>query len=179
MIVLQIRVHIESPKEITISTQFNSSSHVQISSDETSEFSYSFKVQYLPPVVLTCLLPKSYPSHLPPHFTMSVQWLDSSKISSLCCMLDSIWNEQPGQEVIYQWAEWLQSSSLSYLGFNEEIILGPYDIIHTADKRAISKSVSPDVDIPSIKSYNDEQCHENFVKNFHECHICYSEYPGI
>ncbi|KAL8104051.1 uncharacterized protein LOC141677297 isoform X2 [Apium graveolens] len=175
----QIHVHIESLKDITVSTQFNSSSHVQISSDATSEFLYSFKVQYLPPVVLTCLLPKSYPSHLPPHFTMSVQWLNSSNISSLCCMLDSIWNEQPGQEVIYQWAEWLQSSSLSYLGFEEEIILGPYDRIHTADKRAISKCVSPDVDIPSLKSYNDEQCHENFVKNFHQCHICYSEYPGV
>ncbi|WOG92849.1 hypothetical protein DCAR_0312126 [Daucus carota subsp. sativus] len=175
----QIYVHIESLKDITISTQLNSSSHVQITSDDTPEFSYSFKVQYLPPIVLTCLFPRSYPSHLPPYYTMSVQWLDSSKISSLCCMLDSIWNEQPGQEIIYQWVEWLQSSSLPYLGFDEEVILGPYDIIHIGDKRAISASVSPDVDIPSLKSYNDEQCHVNFVKNFHECHICYSEYPGV
>lgn len=93
-------------------------------------------------------------------------------------MLDSIWKEQLGQEIIYLWVEWLQSSSLSHLGFDEVITLGPYGTDHTEDKRAISGCVSHDVDIPFMKSYNDEQCHENFRKNFHDCCICFNEYAG-
>lgn len=174
----QIHVHLEALTELTISTKLNSSKDLETNNDGSNDFSYSFKVQYLPPIVLTCLLPKSYPSHLPPYFTISVQWLESSKISNLCSMLDSIWKEQPGQEVIYQWAEWLHSSSLSYLGFDKEIILGPYGVRHTGDRRAISGCISPDADIPSLKSYNDEQRHEDFCKNLHECCICFSEYSG-
>lgn len=142
------------------------------------DFSYSFKVQYLPPIVLTCLLPRSYPSHLPPYFTISVQWLHSARISDLCSQLDSIWKEQEGQEVIYQWAEWLQNFSLSYLGFDKEIMLGPYGIGNTGERRAVSGSVSPDVDVPFIRSYNEEKFHENFLKTLHECLICFSEYAG-
>lgn len=177
-ILLQIHIHIETPKGLTISVRLNSPSDIETKSDGHPEFSYSFKVQYLPPIVLTCVLPRSYPSHLPPHFTISVQWLNSSKISNLCSMLDSIWKEQPGQEVLYQWVEWLNSSTLSYLGYDDEIILGPYGVRHAGDKRAMSGCVSPDVDIPSMKTYNEEQRIENFRKDFHECCICFSEYPG-
>lgn len=94
-------------------------------------------------------------------------------------MLDEIWKEQPGQEVVYQWVEWLHGSCLSYLGFDKEIVLRPYCKGHSEDRRAISRSVSLDVDIPSMKSYNDGKCHENFSKNFHECCICFTEYSGI
>ncbi|OMO93340.1 Zinc finger, RING-type [Corchorus olitorius] len=106
------------------------------------------------------------------------EWLHSARISELCSQLDSIWKEQEGQEVIYQWAEWLLNFSLSYLGFDKEVMLGPYDMENTGDRRAISGSVSPDVDVPFIRSYNDEKCHENFLKSLHECSICYSEYAG-
>lgn len=175
---LQIHIHIELPNEITITAKLNSSSDLEPKSESSDNFSYSFKVQYLPPIVLTCLLPKSYPSHQPPHFTLSVLWLDSIMISNLCSIMDSIWMEQPGQEVIYQWVEWLHSSSLSYLGFDTEITLGPYGVRNTEDRRAFSECVSPDVDVPYIRSYNDERLRENFQKNFHECCICFSEYAG-
>lgn len=166
------------PREISLSTKLNSSGFLETESDSLEEFSYTFKVEYLPPIILECVLPKSYPSHIPPYFTVSVKWLDLAKISSLCDMLDDIWNNQPGQEIIYQWVEWLHSSSFSFLGFDQEIILGPYGLKNDGDKRAISGSISPDVDIPSLKSYNDEQRQENFFKNFHECCICFSEFAG-
>lgn len=175
---MQIHIHVEAPGEIAVTTKFNSSSDLKTRSDGSDEFSYSFKVQHLPPIMLTCLLPKSYPSHLPPYFTISVQWLHSSKISHLCSELDSIWREQPGQEVMYQWVEWLQNSSLLYLSFDKEIILGPYGVRYAGDRRAITGSVSPEVDIPFIRSYNDERLHENFHKNLHECCICFSEFAG-
>ncbi|KAK9275243.1 hypothetical protein L1049_022505 [Liquidambar formosana] len=174
----QIHIHCEAPSELTISAKLNLSGDLRAKSGGRDEFSYSFKIQHLPPIVLTCLLPKSYPSHLPPYFTIYVPWLDSVRISNLCSMLDSKWMEQPGQEVIYHWVEWLQNSSLSHLGLDEEIILGPYGTRHTGDRRAVSGSVSPDVDIPSMKNYNDEKFHENFLQNFHECCICFSEYAG-
>ncbi|OVA02886.1 zinc finger protein [Macleaya cordata] len=184
----QINIHIETPDELTISTELHSSSgkvkfggkagDSMARTDNSNKYFYTFKVQYLPPVVLTCLLPKSYPSHLCPCFTISVQWLDSMRISNLCQMLDSIWMEQSGQEVIYQWVEWLQSSSLPYLGFDKEIVLGPYNMPNAGDRRAVSGSVSPDVDIPSMMNYNDDKCHEIFRQNLHECCICFSEYAG-
>lgn len=174
----QIHVYIETPEELTISTKLNSSQDLNTNTDNLQEFSYSFEVRYLPPIVLTCLLPKSYPTHRPPYFTISVRWLDSLKILSLCSMLDSIWKDQSGQEVVYSWAEWLHSSTLSYLGFNKEIFLGPYGVKHRSDPRSISGCISPDVDIPSLKSYNEEQRLEDFRKKFHECCICFSEFAG-
>lgn len=94
-------------------------------------------------------------------------------------MLDLLWNEQPGQEILYQWVDWLHSSSLPYLGFDEELVLGPYNLESASDRRALSGSISADVDIPSMKSYNSEREHQNFLNGAHECGICFSEYAGI
>ncbi|XP_010276859.1 PREDICTED: E3 ubiquitin-protein ligase RNF14 [Nelumbo nucifera] len=184
----QIHIHIESPHELTVFAKLNSSNEKLkfggkggdpiTASSASDEFSYTFKVQHLPPIILACLLPKSYPSHTSPYFTISIQWLDSAKIASLCSMLDSIWMEQPKREVIYPWVEWLCSSSLSYLGFDKEIVLGAYDMQDTGDRRAISGIISPDVVIPSIMSYNAEKCHVNFLQDLHECCICFSEFAG-
>ncbi|KAH0643688.1 hypothetical protein KY290_033274 [Solanum tuberosum] len=175
----QIHVHIEVPDELTVSVNLNSSGALGIPDDSSPEFSYSLKVEHLPPIVLTCLLPKSYPSHLAPLFTISVQWLNSANVSSLCSMLDSIWKEQLGQEVLYQWVEWLHAFSLSHLQFDREIKLGFCAERHIGDRRAISGTVSPEVDIPSLKSYDEEQRHENFRRNIHQCCICFSEFPGM
>ncbi|XP_055961997.1 uncharacterized protein LOC130014692 [Mercurialis annua] len=172
----QIRVQIEARNELTVTANLNSLGNLKMKSE--SNYSYSLKLQYLPPIVLSCLLPKSYPSHQSPYFTISVQWLDSIRISKLCSMLDVIWADQPGQEVIYQWVEWLHTSSLSCLGAEQEITLGPYGTKHLEDVRAVSGIVSPEMDIPSLRNYNDEQCHETFRQNLHECVICYSEYAG-
>ncbi|KFK45014.1 hypothetical protein AALP_AA1G333500 [Arabis alpina] len=169
----QIHVNVEATSEYTVSAKLN----VQVDSSE--DFLYSFKAQHLPPIVLTCLLPKAYPSHLTPYFVTSVQWMNHDKISSLCSMLDSIWKEQPGQEVLYQWTDWLQNSSMSHLGFDNEIALGPYGVPCSRDKRAFSGSCSPDADIPFIRSYDDEKRRESFLKSLHECCICYSESAGI
>ncbi|KAL0313561.1 UNVERIFIED_CONTAM: hypothetical protein Sradi_5755400 [Sesamum radiatum] len=146
----QAHIHVEVPKGIRVTAKLNSSGFHETRDDGSSDFSYSFQVEYLPPIILTCLLPKSYPSIEAPYFTISAQWLGSAKISDLCCKLNSIWQEQAGQEVIYQWVEWLQGCSLSYLGFDDEIILGPYVVRHDEDRRAISVSVSPNIDIPSM-----------------------------
>ncbi|PIN22822.1 putative E3 ubiquitin ligase [Handroanthus impetiginosus] len=170
----QAHIHVEVPKGLRITAKFDS----EKSNNNSSEFSYSFEVEYLPPIILTCLLPQSYPSMHAPYFTISVQWLGSSQISRLCSKLDSIWQELAGQEVVYQWVEWLRSCSLSFLGFDDEVVLGPYGVRNHEDRRAISRSVSTDIDIPLIKSYDAEQHHEDFCRNIQECCICFSEFAG-
>ncbi|CAA0262158.1 unnamed protein product [Arabidopsis thaliana] len=172
----QVHVNVEATSEYTISTKLNLQAD---SSKESEDFLYSFKAQHLPPIVLKCLLPKAYPSHLPPYFLISVQWMNPDKISSLCSKLDSLWSEQPGQEVLYQWTDWLQNSSISHLGFDNEIVLGPYGVTCSRDKRAVFGSRSPDSDIPYIRSYDDEKRHDSFVQSLHECCICFSESAGI
>ncbi|KAL7123625.1 hypothetical protein ACP275_01G117500 [Erythranthe tilingii] len=171
----QAHIHIEVPKGVRITANFGSDKRDDISSD----FSYSFEVEYLPPIILTCLLPKSYPSNSAPYFTISVQWMGSSRISELCLKLDAIWLQNAGHEVIYEWVEWLHSCTLSHFSFDAEILLGPYGLRQdNKDMRAISSSVSPDIDIPSLKSYNEEQKHHNFCRNMQQCRICFSEFPG-
>ncbi|KAK9120533.1 hypothetical protein Syun_018150 [Stephania yunnanensis] len=184
----QMHIHVQAPDEITVSTKLHNFNEVlkikkttSASEAETSSsggFLYSFKVQHLPPIVLTCSLPKSYPSHNPPHFTIYVEWLDYLRISSLCSMLDSKWIEQPGQEVIYKWVEWLQNSSLPHLVIDNEIVLGPYDKLPCRDRRCISGSASPYVDISRLMNYNDEKSRDIFRRNLHECSICFTEYAG-
>ncbi|KAL5712942.1 RBR-type E3 ubiquitin transferase [Ranunculus cassubicifolius] len=173
----QIAIHIEPPTEFTVSAKLHSRNE-NLAPSTSNAFDYSFQVEHLPPIVFTCLLPKSYPSHSPPLFTISVQWLDSVRVSSLCRALDSLWTDQPGQEVIYNCLDWLHTSSLTYLGIDKELVLGPYNTPDAEDERAISKSVSPDVDIRFMRNYNDDKCHEIFSASLHECCICCSKYAG-
>uniref|UniRef100_A0A453A5B2 RBR-type E3 ubiquitin transferase n=1 Tax=Aegilops tauschii subsp. strangulata TaxID=200361 RepID=A0A453A5B2_AEGTS len=85
-------------------------------------------------------------------------------------------------EVIYQWVQRLQSSSLSYLGFDDEIILRKADQTYAqdgGDKRALTYNAPPDVTIPRIIRYNDDKRHEAFLYAIHYCTICFSEFPGV
>ncbi|OAY65079.1 E3 ubiquitin-protein ligase RNF14 [Ananas comosus] len=185
---LQAYVYCEVSDGISVSAKLHSDTgkltsgvnrHADMAiSENTNEFIYTFRVQYLPPILLTCLLPQSYPSHHPPLFTITAQWLDKAKISSLCRMLDTIWIAQPGQEIIYQWVYWIQNSSLSHLGFDSGVMLGVSDKPEAADRRALSGSASPEFIIPLMMSYNDEKRHEAFLNNLHQCDICFSDYAG-
>ncbi|KAI3812571.1 hypothetical protein L1987_17282 [Smallanthus sonchifolius] len=74
--------------------------------------------------------------------------------------------------------EWLHTCAVSYLGFNEEIVLGPYGVERQGDPRALLGCVSPDVDVPSLKSYNEEKRLQNFLKTLQECCICFGEFAG-
>jgi E3 ubiquitin-protein ligase RNF14 len=148
---------------------------------DEDELVYKFRVEHLPPILLTCLLPSSYPSHRPPLFTLSTEWLDKGMISLLCHMLDMIWEGQHGMEITYQWVQWLQSSSLSHLGFSSEVVLSKGDVICDKDgwdKRACADNASPDAIIPRMMRYNDNKHHEAFLNAIHNCMICFSELPG-
>ncbi|GJN26565.1 hypothetical protein PR202_gb14506 [Eleusine coracana subsp. coracana] len=174
----QIHVHCEVPDGISVSAElFQGGDH-----DTDSRIFHTFRVQHLARISITCLMPLSYPSHQPPFFTLHVQWLDGVKVSSLCHMLDLIWAQQPGQEVVYEWVQWLQNSVLSHLGFGDGIVIRQFDsdsMMASVDVRAVGEIISVESIVHWLISYNEEQCHESFLSGFHDCMICLSEYAGI
>ncbi|GJN26563.1 hypothetical protein PR202_gb14504 [Eleusine coracana subsp. coracana] len=171
----QIHVHCEIPGGVSVSAELFQG--VDAAKDSLI---HTFSVQYLAPISLTCLMPPSYPSHHPSYFTVSVQWLEQKNISSLCQMLDSIWLQQPGQEVIYEWVQWLQSSALSHLGFDDGIVIRQSDsVMAPMDVRAVVQIMPIESVVQWLSSYNEEQCHESFISGLHDCMICLSEHAGI
>lgn len=184
---LKMSIHVELPENIAITVRLPStSSKCELSGNNNRSSSkdvlvgniYTFNVQYLLPIALTCVLPKSYPCFMPPQFTILAYWLDSDSISKLCNSLDNIWAGESGQVVLYKWAEWLRSSSLSHLGFQHEILLDPFNTQIKTDWRALSGFSSIDVDIPRLMQYNDEKRNQLFCSTLHLCPICFNEYPG-
>jgi E3 ubiquitin-protein ligase RNF14 len=97
------------------------------------------------------IVPKPSPSILYAQRTME----DSVKISSLCDMLDSFWAQQPGQEILYEWVQWLQSYVLSHVGFGDGIVIRQSDMmIGPVDVRAVGKIVSVESVVQCLISYN-------------------------
>jgi len=147
-------------------------------SQDVGELFYACRLKHLPPVVLTCLLPRSYPSTCAPYFTISAKWLDEPKVSYLCTMLDEIWTEIPGQEVVYRWVDWLNSSSWSCISLNDSIVLVPDATSDVVDERAIAGKVLVDSTIPLMQDYDENRSQEIFLKSLLECGICLSENTG-
>ncbi|PUZ77174.1 hypothetical protein GQ55_1G349400 [Panicum hallii var. hallii] len=144
-------------------------------SQDVGELFYTCSLKHLPPVVLTCLLPWSYPSTCAPYFTISAKWLDEPKFSYLCAMFDEIWTELLGQEVVYRWVDWLNSSSWSCISLNNSIILVPDATSDVVDERAIAREVLVGSTIPLMQDYDEKRSQEIFLKSLHECGICLSE----
>ncbi|KAB8096722.1 hypothetical protein EE612_025292 [Oryza sativa] len=171
----QVHVHCEIPDGISVSAELSRDDN----RDQNSRFFDTFSVQHLAPISFTCLMPPSYPSHHAPYFTLSSQWLDTVKVSSLCLMLDTIWSQQLGLEVVYGWVQWLQSSALSHLGFNDGIVIQqPDSMMGPVDVRVVAEIVSVESAVQWLISYNEEQCHESFLIGLHDCMICFTERAG-
>ncbi|CAD6259801.1 unnamed protein product [Miscanthus lutarioriparius] len=139
------------------------------------EFSYTCDFEYLPPLILTCLLPRSYPSKDPPSFAVTAKWMDGPYVSQLCQMLDTIWAGLPGQEVVYQWVEWLHNSSMSYLWIDGNMTLGPDIVNHNGDNRAISTTNSLESVIPLMLNYSSKKRYQAFLEAIHMCMICLNQ----
>jgi E3 ubiquitin-protein ligase RNF14 len=192
--VLQIKVHVEIPESLKIVAEVPWSSEIKddgnvastSSSSSSHENKHLFTVQTLPPISLLCVLPCTYPSHSPPLFTLTCIWLNSKKLSSLCSCLDKEWEDTSPEVVVWRWAEWLRSQSLSYLGVSEELELGPYNEMRAGyrtqeeyDERAVSASESFDVDIPRLLRFNEETRNKEFLESLQECSICLTnDQPG-
>nr|CAB3450754.1 unnamed protein product [Digitaria exilis] len=140
---------------------------------------YACSLQHLPPITLTCLLPRSYPSTRAPHFVIVAKWLDEPEVSRFCSVLDEIWAELPGQEVVYRWADWLSGSSWFCIASDGQVVLGPdASSAARADERAIGRSLILDSTIPLMQRYSEERSQETFDQSVHECGVCFCENTG-
>lgn len=156
---------------------------------------YACSLEHLPPITLTCLLPRSYPSTRAPYFVVASKWLDEPEVSAFCSVLDEIWAELPGQEVVYRWADWLSDSSWSCIIDSSDddqmvLVLGP-DAAATAAggssvgcsgsdgrRRAIGRRLILDSTIPLMRRYSEERSQDVFEQSIHECGVCLSENTG-
>ncbi|XP_045088751.1 uncharacterized protein [Aegilops tauschii subsp. strangulata] len=165
---IQIHVHREIPDGISVPTELQSV-------DDYPDNQFTFSVKHLAPISLTCLMPPSYLSHHPPYFFLSVQWLDTVKVSTLCHMLESIWAHQSAQEVVF---EWVQGFTLSHLGFDGGIIIRMSDsTMAPVDARVVGEILSVEDVVQRLINYDEEQCLETFIRGLHVCAICFSEHP--
>lgn len=83
------------------------------------------QVVYLPPISMLLQLPTSYPSTSEPLVQLHANWLTQQQAASLEQGLKVAWEDQgPGAPVVFLWAEWLRSHSLSCLGVAGSLPLG-------------------------------------------------------
>lgn len=133
---------------------------------------------YLPPLRLIYRPLAYYPSHCPPSFVLSTNWLSENALSKLCKGLDGLWEEQVGDVVIYTWAEWLRTNCLSQLDIFNELVLEVNSECKRHESRVFSGCSSPDMVIPALMRYNEERKNDQFQKSLHTCCICFTEQLG-
>ncbi|KAK3143827.1 hypothetical protein QOZ80_4AG0305490 [Eleusine coracana subsp. coracana] len=93
-------------------------------------------------------------------------------------MLDTIWAELPGQEVVYQWVEWLRNSSRSHIWFDGKMTLGPDIATDNIDNHVISRKTSLDSVIPMMLTYSSKKRQKAFLQDVHMCTICLNQSKG-
>jgi E3 ubiquitin-protein ligase RNF14 len=96
--------------------------------------------------------------------------MDVAQVSQLWEMLDTIWAELKGHEVVYQWVEWLRDSSRSHLWFDGKITLGPDIVTHDRYNHAISRTNSLEAVIPLMMSYSSKKQYQAFLEDLHSLH---------
>lgn len=129
----------------------------------------SLTLEHLPPLRLTCTLPASYPSHRPPKFALSSVWLSRLQLAVLCQGLDRVWEENPGQVVVYSWADWLSRETFETLGLGERFEIGRTrggkgkgKEIEGEDERAKAEGWGVQDVLPRLLRYNEEKTMEDF-----------------
>eukprot|EP00301_Raphidiophrys_heterophryoidea_P004560 c11976_g1_i2.p1 GENE.c11976_g1_i2~~c11976_g1_i2.p1 ORF type:complete len:751 (-),score=151.90 c11976_g1_i2:251-2503(-) len=72
-------------------------------------WSVPIQLQYLPAIRLTATLPLSYPSTLPPVFTLTCDWLSANQITGISKQLHQVWASQVGSPVLFAWMDAISS----------------------------------------------------------------------
>ncbi|KAF8702286.1 hypothetical protein HU200_033054 [Digitaria exilis] len=96
----------------------------------------------------------------------------------VCAKLFALNSKLPGQEVMYQWVEWLRNTSRSYLWMDGNITLGTDVATYDTDNRAIPRTKSLESVIPLMLSYISKKCYQAFLEDLHMCMICLNQTKG-
>ncbi|MCO5548539.1 hypothetical protein L7F22_001999 [Adiantum nelumboides] len=174
-----ILIHVEVPSVLDVSVKLPIPSEaLTVRADVATEKIHACTLQYLPPLRLIYRPPAYYPSDCPPSFVLSTNWLSEDDLSKLCKGLDGLWQEQVGNVVIYMWAEWLRTYCLPHLGIFNELMLETHYEWKRHELRVFSGCSSPDIIIPALMRYNEEQKNDYFLKSLYPCCICFTEHLG-
>ncbi|KDQ63877.1 hypothetical protein JAAARDRAFT_54068 [Jaapia argillacea MUCL 33604] len=162
--------------KLEIPIEFSDTRTVQVIDDGTlsSSSPSQVNIQSLPPLLLTLILPQSYPLLSPPtivSLSITHSWLPRSSITNLKTNLVGIWeqNGEPGEReaVLYSWIDHLASGtfleSLHLLNSNNTIQI-PHPSPTHLTALLLSSSTSHSQSI--------------FKSTSHPCPICLSSLPG-
>ncbi|XP_067306261.1 E3 ubiquitin-protein ligase RNF14-like [Pseudorasbora parva] len=155
-------------------------------------------MSFLPPLVLSFVLPTDYPSSSAPVFTLSSKWLSRVQITALCKRLDELWEENRGNVVLFTWIQFLKEETLEFLNIQSPLEIqtiggqpqyesGQNQAVDTAvekskvqelDQRAVQE-FDPHTDIlTQLLDFNEAQKQKVFDGKVFCCGICFSENLG-
>lgn len=121
------------------------------------------QISHLPPLSLYVTLPENYPSTSPPMFTLCTSWLCQAPLAKLCKKLDSLWEENKGQEILFIWIGFLQHETLQFLNIEQCVSM---NYIYTAYKIALEKAQSSQKQVQeqNSKKHLEDQSSQKLVE---------------
>ena len=175
---LEIPCHLQPPQIIRILTK-----KIVHTSENCEKLKFDFLatefcLSYLPSLYLDFTFPPSYPSKDPPAFRLTCNWLNFSQLSTLCHKLDTIWFQNQGRTILFDWFQFLSEELFQFLNIKFPYTLNMESPKHSHDKRAIQDAVSSSDLLETVQSFNSHKLHQIFTQNCHYCCICMNTYIG-
>ena len=142
-------------------------------------------VNHLPPVTLRFVLPKGYPSQKRPHFFLDAPFL-SSKLPLVAEKLTSIAEEMCGDEVIFEWGEFLKNDLYDFLSLQDGIVIKklssqgsrPCDSTPSYISLNSAKIADPEQILHQCEEYSELRELQLFEETDHHCGICFETRTG-
>ncbi|KAF4605429.1 translation termination inhibitor protein itt1 [Pleurotus pulmonarius] len=154
---LEIPIEFDSPQEVVI--------HDPSTRDGSLEGTQRLSLTVLPPLLLHLVLPKGYPTDVPPdivHINASQSWLP--RLSRLQALLLQMWT--PGCTVLYNWIEYIRTGD--FFKSVDMIEKGAFRIPNPVPKFLADLLASHQKQIVSA----------NFMQSTYSCSVCLTEYKG-
>lgn len=188
MLKLEIPVEFPEPKTVTLVQEDSSTSTSTSISTTANPDIYAqqpLSLSSLPPLVVSLILPPSYPLASPPHVA-SIRatnlWLPQSL--RLQAILTRMW--QPGEGILYNWIEFIRTGEfLTALSLTSSADDHTIRYVISADRsicwcnaQARISHPSPRILTPLLKAYDMLTKSTQFSQNVYPCAICLTSVKG-
>ncbi|CAB4068728.1 RNF14 [Lepeophtheirus salmonis] len=137
-----------------------------INDNHEREILLSKDLDHIPPISLVFEFPANYPSVSMPKFSLSCLWLNSKQRS----IWKSLWNENKGSVILFNWITFLQNEVLEFLDFEKEIIIEEKDVSSLFN--------TPLKFIQELESYDVSWKEGIFHESLFTCNICFQDKFG-
>ena len=136
----------------------------------------SMFVNNLTPVILTLVLPETYPVEACPVFSLSCQWLSSTQLSAVATKLESLYTENQGEQILYIWANWIQNDLLNSLSLQSVLIIDELETV--LDPRISIDDTDSFARFAEVVTYDFSLTEKQFLTELQTCLVCYKEDSG-